>query len=123
VESIAFQIRDVFAAIEADVDAELPALLADGGASQNPELMQFQSDILNRPVLRSASVDLSALGAAYLAGLTTGVWRSLEDIEALPRPRESFEPNMKPAVREALLAGWQAAVTRAVVDTERDVSN
>jgi len=123
VESVAFQIRDVFAAIEADVGSELPALLADGGASRNRALMQFQSDVLERPVLRSDSADLSALGAAYLAGWAIGMWRSLEEVAALPRTRERFEPRMKPAVREGLLAGWRAAVARAVTDTQRDVSN
>jgi glycerol kinase len=115
VESIAFQIRDVFAAMESDSGSELPELLADGGASQNDALMQFQADILDRPVLRSASADLSALGAAYLAGLQTGIWKSLEEIEALPRSRDRFEPKMSASDRDSLLTGWQEAVARAVV--------
>ncbi len=123
VESIAFQIRDVFTAMQADVGEALPALLADGGASRNQALMQFQSDILDRPVLRSVSPDLSALGAAYLAGLTIGIWESLDEIEQLPRPRDRFEPSIKPSDRDALLGGWQAAVARAQTATQRDASN
>ena len=100
--------------MENDSTAVLPSLLADGGASQNDSLMQFQADVLDRPVLRSTSADLSALGAAYLAGLVTGVWNSLEQIEALPRVRDRFEPRLPAAERSALLAGWQEAVARTV---------
>ncbi|MCP5109695.1 MAG: glycerol kinase, partial [bacterium] len=113
-ESIAYQIRDVFEAMEADAGFELPALLADGGASRNDGLMQFQADVLGRPVLRSGSADLSALGAAYLAGLAVGVWQSLEEVEALPRKQDRFEPKMTEIDREALLSGWRKAVARVV---------
>jgi glycerol kinase len=115
IESIAFQVRDVFAAMESDSGAELPALLADGGASRNDTLMQFQADLLGRPVLRSASADLSALGTAYLGGLQVGIWKSLEEIEALPRSRDRFEPGMSASDRDSLLATWQEAVARVMV--------
>jgi glycerol kinase len=117
VESIAFQIHDVFRAMEEDAGLELPALRADGGASRNNLLMQFQADILGRPVLRSTSMDLSALGAAYLAGLATGFWKSLEDIEQLPRQQDRFEPTLPEADRKRLLDGWHRAVARAMADT------
>jgi glycerol kinase len=117
VESIAFQIHDVFRAMEADFGSELPALLADGGASRNDSLMQFQADVLDRPVLRSRSADLSALGAAYLAGLATGVWKSLEEIESLPRERDRFEPKMAATERDAMIDGWRNAVARAVMES------
>jgi len=97
VESIAFQVRDVFEAMERDLDRELPALLADGGATRNESLMQFQADILGRQVVRSESADVSAIGAAQLAGLAVGVWKSLEEIASLPRPRRCFEPRMSDA--------------------------
>lgn len=117
IESIGFQVRDVFDAMEKDSAAVLPQLLADGGASRNNALMQFQADILDRPVLRSTSADLSALGAAYLAGLATGVWKSLEQIESLPRERNRFEPRLPESERSKLLAGWQDAVVRTITNT------
>jgi glycerol kinase len=114
IESIAYQVRDVFEAMERDLSRSLPALLADGGASQNDLLMQFQADILGRSVVRSASADVSAMGAAWLAGLAAGVWSSLEELAALPRPVERFEPRMNDAERARLYSGWLDAVSRAV---------
>ena len=119
VESIAYQVRDVFDALQAEAGAPLTVLSADGGATGNDLLMQFQADILGAPVVRSAigpagAVDVSALGAAYLAGLCVGVWGSEDEIAALPRPEECFEPTMPRERREALYAGWRAAVARCV---------
>jgi len=113
-ESIAYQIRDVFDVMQAEAGTPLQFLLADGGASQNDLLMQFQADILGCPVLRSTSADVSALGAAYLAGLAVGYWASEDEIAALPRPQDRFEPQMAAARRDHLYSGWQAAVERAV---------
>ena len=115
-ESIAYQVRDVFAAMQADAGIDLEFLLADGGASRNDQLMQFQADILGRPVLRSTSADVSALGATYLAGLAVGVWSSVEDIMALPRAHDRFEPQLSPERRAELADGWQQAVARATLD-------
>jgi glycerol kinase len=106
VESIAYQVRDVFDAMEHDCEHALPVLLADGGASRNDFLMQFQADILNRPVERSASSDVSAMGAAWLAGLAAGVWRSLDELAALPRPERRFEPKMSETERARRYDGW-----------------
>jgi glycerol kinase len=106
VESIAYQVRDVFDAMERDCGQELPALMADGGASRNDALMQFQADILNRPVKRSASPDVSALGAAWLAGLAVEVWGSLGELAAIPRPEEIFEPKMSESERANRYGGW-----------------
>src|SRR2546430_3545913 len=92
--------------------------LAEGGASRNGMLMQFQADIIGRPVLRSASAEASPLGAAYLAGLGVGIWRTLDEISQLPRPRDPFEPRMPAPQRSALYAGWQTAVARATLGTE-----
>jgi glycerol kinase len=91
----------------------LPALYADGGASRNRHLMQFQADLLGCPVIRSDSADLSAIGAAWLAGLGIGLWGSLEELAALPRPYTRFEPRMDASRRDALLTGWREAVSRA----------
>lgn len=106
VESIAYQVRDVFDAMEHDCEHSLPVLLADGGASRNDFLMQFQADILNRPVERSASSDVSAMGAAWLAGLAAGVWGSLEELAALPRSERRFEPKMSETERARRYDGW-----------------
>lgn len=116
IEAIAYQIRDVFEAMQAESGSELKVLLADGGASQNNLLMQFQADILGCPVLRSASTDVSALGAAYLAGLSTGVWHSEKEIEVLVVPHDRFEPRLPPDRREDLYNGWQRAVARTIFD-------
>lgn len=115
-ESIAFQIRDVFDAMQAEAGAPLTTLLADGAPSRNDLLMQFQADILDAAVLRSASAEVSALGAAYLAGLAAGVWASEAEIGALPRGQERFEPRMPAKERNALYAGWQAAVARTTAE-------
>jgi glycerol kinase len=122
VESIAYQVRDVFDAMRADAGAP-SALLADGGASRNDTLMQFQADILGCAVERNNSADLSARGAAWLAGLATGVWPSTDALSRLPRTVTRFEPRMAEAERVRLYSGWQDAVsrarTRAPADAER----
>jgi glycerol kinase len=115
IEAIAYQVRDVFDVMRSEAGTDLKVLLADGGASRNPMLMQFQADIIGRPVLQNVSADVSALGAVYLAGLKTGQWQSLDEIAQLPRPQTRFEPQMAARDREALYAGWQTAVARALL--------
>jgi glycerol kinase len=112
VDSIAYQVYDVFDAIQKDAGIQRPRLFADGGASRNDALMQFQADLLDCPVVRSASTDLSAIGAAWLAGLSTGFWRSRDELQALPRPTTRFEPRMASSQRADLLAGWREALSR-----------
>jgi glycerol kinase len=114
IESIAYQVRDVFDAMQRDANITLSSLLADGGATRNEQLMQFQADILNCTVLRNSSGEVSPLGAAYLAGLGTGFWSNLEEIAALPGEFERYEPKMSDAQRSQLYGGWQAAVARAI---------
>ena len=92
VESIAYQVRDVFDVMQAASGGSLRVLLADGGVTRNAQLMQFQADILGVPVQRNNTPELSAMGAAYLAGLATGVWASTDEIAALPRSVDRFEP-------------------------------
>jgi len=118
VEAIAYQVREVFDVMQIEVGADLNVLLADGGASRNTMLMQFQADIIGRPLLQNASADVSALGAVYLAGLTTGQWQSLDEIAHLPRPQILFEPQMTARDRETLYAGWQTAVARALLGSK-----
>jgi glycerol kinase len=111
VESIAYQIRDVFDAMGEDAGAP-SALLADGGASQNDALMQFQADILGVPVLRSASADVSARGAAWLAGLALGVWSGRTELSQLSKSIARFEPAIGADRRQHLYDGWRDAVRR-----------
>lgn len=117
VDSIAYQVRDVFEALRQDSGAPLRELMADGGASRNDRLMQFQADILDCPVVRSSSSDLSAIGAAWLAGLAVGFWSSHEELAALPQPTDRFEPAMPPARRDDLIDGWQKALAKARSDS------
>jgi len=110
-ESIAFQVRDVFEVMRDDAGAA-SALLADGGASRNDTLMQIQADTLGVPVRRIDSADVSACGAAWLAGLAVGVWPSTSALEQLPRSVSSFEPRMPESERECRYDGWKDAVAR-----------
>ena len=117
-ESIAYQIRDVFEAMQTEARTELTRLRVDGGASRNNLLMQFQADILDCVVARSASADVSALGAAYLAGLAIGLWDSEAEIEVLIPPHDDFEPRLPAAQRDALYRGWQQAIARTTFEPE-----
>ncbi len=117
IEAIAYQIRDVFDVMDAASPSGLSTLLADGGGSSNDWLMQFQADILGRPVSRCTSQDVSAIGAAYLAGLAVGVWQSEAEIAALPRQHDLFEPRLSASEREKLYAGWRQAVERVLLGT------
>jgi glycerol kinase len=85
---------------------------ADGGATENDALMQFQADILGVPVIRAGAIDVSALGAAWLAGLAVGVWRDFNELSQLPRSTTRFEPAMHVDRRERLYSGWRDAVDR-----------
>lgn len=113
-ESIAYQIHDVFAAVQEEASIPLTTLHADGGASANLLLMQFQADLVQCPVLVSTSTDVSALGAAYLAGLGVGVWNSTEELAALHRGEQRYAPAMSDVQRETLLAGWSDALARVL---------
>ncbi len=109
-ESIAYQTQDVLALMRREAGVEIPALRVDGGASANNFLMQFQADISDIPVLRPASVETTAQGAAFLAGLACGVYSGREEIAALYRAPRRFMPHMDTQARITLLAGWQRAV-------------
>jgi glycerol kinase len=112
-EGIAYQTRELVDAMQADSGASLKQLRVDGGASANDFLMQFQADILGCEIARPADVETTALGAAFLAGLATGVWRSTDELESLWGIDRVFTPAMPEARREELFGGWQDAVSRA----------
>tara|TARA_Y100000589_G_scaffold104806_2_gene99261 strand:+ start:401 stop:1882 length:1482 start_codon:yes stop_codon:yes gene_type:complete len=112
-EGIAYQVRDVLAVMEADAGLRLKELRVDGGASANNLLMQFQSDLLNVPVVRPRVTETTALGAAYLAGLAVGYWQSKTDIAQQWQQDRRFAPQMKPATRYRLVTGWDKALARA----------
>ena len=112
-ESIAYQVADLVQAMEADTGMPLNWLKADGGASRDRFLMQFQADILAKEVRRPAIRETTALGAAYLAGLATGVWKDREEIKRLWMCETTFAPDMEQARREKLVSGWHKAVGRS----------
>jgi len=111
-ESIAYQTRELVEAMEADSGERLSELRVDGGAAVNNFLMQFQADILGRPIVRPVDIETTALGAAYLAGLACGFWKSVEEIESFWRADRRFEPRMEPGMRERLFGEWKSAVAR-----------
>ncbi len=112
-ESIAFQSADLVLAMERDAGVKVGALRVDGGASQNDFLMQFQSDILGIDVERPTVSESTALGAAYLVGLSAGVWGGVEDLKRHRSTGAVFSPAMSEKDRERKLSAWRAAVGRA----------
>ena len=113
-EAAAYQTREVLAAMVADSGAALEDLRVDGGMAANELLMQFQADILGVPVVRPRSLETTALGAAYAAGLAVGFWRGPEDIAAHWRPGRRWNPVMTALERERLVASWEKAVERSL---------
>jgi len=112
-EAIAFQVRDVIEAMEAASGITLQELRADGGAARNNLLLQIQADLLGRPVVRPAITETTALGAAYLAGLAVGIWKSPEHIAHRWPMERRFLPQMSADERDELYRGWKRAVERA----------
>ncbi len=112
-EAIAYQSRDVLDAMAADAKASLGDLKVDGGAVANDFLCQFQADVLDATVERPAVIETTALGAAYLAGLGSGLWRSLDAVAAQREIERRFTPSMDPTARADGYAGWRRAVERA----------
>jgi glycerol kinase len=112
-ESIALQTLDVVELMERETGARMPELRVDGGAVGNDLLMQIQADVLQRPVVRCATAETTALGAAYLAGLAVGVWRDEDELRKIWRADRTFEPLMAGTERDALVEGWRRAVERA----------
>ena len=105
-EAMAYQSREVLEAMQADAGVALAELRADGGASRNDWLMQFQADVLGVPVVRAANVEMTAMGAAYLAGLATGFWRNAGELEQLAGDDRRFMPN-EPSCAARSYEQWQ----------------
>ncbi|CAN5358934.1 glycerol kinase GlpK [soil metagenome] len=112
-ESIALQVADVFDAMRLDSGIALRELRVDGGASCNDLLMQMQADLLGVPVVRPKVIETTALGAAYLAGLATGLWSGGEEISAHWQVDKTFEPSLAEAARNSKLARWREAIERS----------
>ncbi len=112
-EAIAYESRDLLDAMEKDSGRRLASIKADGGASANSFLMQFQADITDRTVVLPEVAETTALGAAYLAGLAVGYWSGLGDVKKNWRKRREFKPSMDDGLRAGLLSGWDRAVAAA----------
>ena len=113
-EAIAFQNADVMDAMVKDSEIPLAQMRADGGASANGFLMQFQADILGIPVVRPSVTETTAMGAAFLAGLAVGVWESREQVAAIWKTDTVFQPRWTEGQRDEQLKQWHRAVLRAM---------
>ena len=112
-EAIAYQTKDILDAMAKDSGVALAELKVDGGATANDFLMQFQADMVGVPVVRQNQVEATAWGAAAMAGLVLGLWKSQEELAALQTGDRRFEPTMNAGERDCLYAGWQRAVERS----------
>jgi len=112
-EGIAYQVADLVSALEADAGFALDELRVDGGASANNTLMQFQADILGVPLVRPKVTETTAMGAAFLAGLATGVWKHTSDLARHWSVDRRFEPAMPASEASAARARWHEAVARS----------
>ena len=120
-ESIAYQTRDVLEAMQSDSDQRLQYLRVDGGATNNNFLMQFQADILDVNVERPVVKEVTALGAAYLAGLAVGFWKDLDELHDKARVERTFTPDNDEEKRERRYKGWKKAVRRSLEWAKEDV--
>ena len=112
-ESIAYQTKSVLDAMQADARIEAEELRVDGGAAANNLLMQFQSDILGVRVIRPSILETTAMGAGFFAGLATGFWQDVEEINALWQEEAVFHPKLNADLTDSLLKGWEEAVRRS----------
>ena len=119
-QSIAYQVRDIIDTMQVDAKTPIPVLKVDGGAAKNDYLMQFQADILGIAIARAKNLETTALGAAFLAGLTVGYWKDLDELKSLHGVAQIFEPKMDGARKEKLYKGWKKAVKATQVFAESD---
>ncbi len=112
-ESMAFQTRDVLTVMQQEAGLSMDRLSVDGGAAANDFLMQFQADILDKPLYRSPELESTSLGAAYLAGMGSGFWRDPEELTRIRTGGRVFNPAMDKQIRDRLYAGWQKALRQA----------
>ena len=117
-ESIAYQTNDLLEAMRADTGINFRALKADGGAAANGFLMRFQADISGIKIVRPAGIEATALGAAFLAGLAAGFWKSTSELSAPPAGQTEFTPELSEDERRRLLNGWKRAVKSARIFAE-----
>ena len=113
-ESIAYQCYDVIKTMEEEIDFEMGEVKVDGGASKNNYILEFQASLLNKTIKKPKTLEVTALGACYLAGLATGFFPSLQHILKLHSYEKIIEPNMDERVREKHLDGWHRAIKAAV---------
>ena len=113
-ESIAYRTRDIAEVMEKESGIKIQSLKADGGAANNNFLLQFQSDILNTEVIRPGSVETTAMGAAFLAGLASGYWKDKQTLIDMKSEYESFLPRIAENRRKILYNGWKKAVRRSL---------
>ena len=115
-ESIGYQVYDLFKSIQLDLGITLTHLQVDGGATQNDFLMQFQSEILDIDINRPENIETTALGAALLAGLAVKFWDSPDDFKNIIKIDRTFTPAMNNKIRTSLLSGWQDAISRTLTN-------
>ena len=115
-EAIAYQVYDVMSSMAQDAGVSIDEMAVDGGAASNDFLMQFQADIMGTTLLRPSSTEVTAAGAAYLAGLACGFWQSIDEVRSMRVIEHAFEPDMDEAGREELLGGWRHWVERTCTD-------
>jgi glycerol kinase len=113
-EAVAYQTFDLMDAMAGDGAGGATAIRIDGGMAANSWLCQFLADILDVPVERPLNLETTALGAAFLAGLATGVWEDLDALAGTWKLRDRFEPSMSANDRERLIAGWHRAVVKTL---------
>jgi len=114
IESMAYQIADVIYVMKTEADTTVSSLAVDGGASSNNLLLEFQADILGIPVERPCCIESTALGAAYLAGLSTGYYASLDEIKKYRKIDQTFEPKEDEHWREKHLVKWREGARRSL---------
>lgn len=112
--SIAYQIEDVLGVLKKDTNHEINSISCDGGASRNNYLQQFQADISQLRVIQTKETEVTALGAAYMAGLKIGFWKSLTEIERNKKIKQLFYPRISPEKRNKLYGNWQKAVEATI---------
>jgi glycerol kinase len=113
-ESIAYQVYDLFTAVQLDMGSKSSILQVDGGASQNDFLMQFQADILNIKISRPENIETTALGVALLAGLFVEFWSSPDNFKNIVKTNKSFVPSISSKNRSLLLSGWKEAISKTL---------
>lgn len=112
-ESVAYQVADLFFAMQRSGGSKFSALSVDGGPSRNQHLMQFQADLLQVPIVISETAEISALGVAYMAGKTLGWWPEYRDLDALPREVQIIKPNLENTLIQNYYKQWKVAIERA----------